>query len=103
MEEAPIASTSKPQEGKKNKKKNWRKPYYPSYRIPKNPKRCHGQCLQHGQNLDGIQGQRGAKNETTSFPKEITLSPDVVNTLTEIENSILPLKELKIAYYHYKK
>ncbi|MBW0484716.1 hypothetical protein O181_024431 [Austropuccinia psidii MF-1] len=35
-EEAPVASTRKPpQEGKKNKKKNWRKPYYPSYRIPK--------------------------------------------------------------------
>ncbi|MBW0586455.1 hypothetical protein O181_126170 [Austropuccinia psidii MF-1] len=39
--EAPVASTSKPQanplpqEGKKNKKKNWRKPYSPSYRIPK--------------------------------------------------------------------
>ncbi|MBW0569843.1 hypothetical protein O181_109558 [Austropuccinia psidii MF-1] len=24
-----------PQEGRKNKKKNWRKPYSPSYRIPK--------------------------------------------------------------------
>ncbi|MBW0556605.1 hypothetical protein O181_096320 [Austropuccinia psidii MF-1] len=40
-EEAPVASTSKPQanqlpkEGKKNKKKNWRKQYSPSYRIPK--------------------------------------------------------------------
>ncbi|MBW0582682.1 hypothetical protein O181_122397 [Austropuccinia psidii MF-1] len=40
-EEAPVASTRKlqanplPQEGKKNKKKNWRKPYSPSYRIPK--------------------------------------------------------------------
>ncbi|MBW0505907.1 hypothetical protein O181_045622 [Austropuccinia psidii MF-1] len=40
-EEAPVASTSKPQakplpqEGKNNKKKNWRKPYSPSYRIPK--------------------------------------------------------------------
>ncbi|MBW0492244.1 hypothetical protein O181_031959 [Austropuccinia psidii MF-1] len=39
--EAPVASTRKPQanqlpqEGKKNKKKNWRKPYSPSYRIPK--------------------------------------------------------------------
>ncbi|MBW0584099.1 hypothetical protein O181_123814 [Austropuccinia psidii MF-1] len=38
-EETPVASTSKPtasqppQEGKKNKKKNWRKPYFPSYRI----------------------------------------------------------------------
>ncbi|MBW0570881.1 hypothetical protein O181_110596, partial [Austropuccinia psidii MF-1] len=41
QEEAPVASTSKPQanqlpqEGKKNKKNNWRKPYSPSYRIPK--------------------------------------------------------------------
>ncbi|MBW0512261.1 hypothetical protein O181_051976 [Austropuccinia psidii MF-1] len=40
-EEAPVASTTKPQanqppqEGKKNKKKNWRKPYFPSYMIPK--------------------------------------------------------------------
>ncbi|MBW0546697.1 hypothetical protein O181_086412 [Austropuccinia psidii MF-1] len=34
-EEAPVASTSKPQEGKKKKKKNLRKPYSLSYRIPK--------------------------------------------------------------------
>ncbi|MBW0507394.1 hypothetical protein O181_047109 [Austropuccinia psidii MF-1] len=40
-EDAPVASTSKPkanplpQKGKKNKKKNWRKPYSPTYRIPK--------------------------------------------------------------------
>ncbi|MBW0504318.1 hypothetical protein O181_044033 [Austropuccinia psidii MF-1] len=40
-EEAPVASTSNPQanqlpqKGKKSRKKNWRKPYYPSYRIPK--------------------------------------------------------------------
>ncbi|MBW0555977.1 hypothetical protein O181_095692 [Austropuccinia psidii MF-1] len=40
-EEAPVASTSKPQanqlaqEGKKNKKTNWRKLYSPSYSIPK--------------------------------------------------------------------
>ncbi|MBW0536735.1 hypothetical protein O181_076450 [Austropuccinia psidii MF-1] len=40
-EEAPVASTSKPQvnqipqEGKKKKKKNKRKPYFPSYKIPK--------------------------------------------------------------------
>ncbi|MBW0583099.1 hypothetical protein O181_122814 [Austropuccinia psidii MF-1] len=39
--EAPVSSTSKPQanqlpqEGKKNKKKHLRKPYSPSYRIPK--------------------------------------------------------------------
>ncbi|MBW0493961.1 hypothetical protein O181_033676 [Austropuccinia psidii MF-1] len=40
-EEAPPASTIKtqanqiPQEGMKKKKKNWRKPYFSSYRIPK--------------------------------------------------------------------
>ncbi|MBW0580768.1 hypothetical protein O181_120483 [Austropuccinia psidii MF-1] len=40
-EKAPVASTSKPQasplpqEGKNNNKKNFRKPYSPSYRIPK--------------------------------------------------------------------
>ncbi|MBW0581912.1 hypothetical protein O181_121627 [Austropuccinia psidii MF-1] len=40
-EDTPVASTRKPQanplpqEGRKNKKKNWRKPYSPSYRIPK--------------------------------------------------------------------
>ncbi|MBW0535486.1 hypothetical protein O181_075201 [Austropuccinia psidii MF-1] len=40
-EEAPVASTRKPQanqlpqKGKKNKKMNWRKQYSPSYRNPK--------------------------------------------------------------------
>ncbi|MBW0579946.1 hypothetical protein O181_119661 [Austropuccinia psidii MF-1] len=68
---------------------------FPKLQDPKNPKRCHEQCLQHGQNLDGIQGQRGTKDEKTSFPKEITLSSDVVSTLTEIKNSILPLNDIK--------
>ncbi|MBW0523080.1 hypothetical protein O181_062795 [Austropuccinia psidii MF-1] len=62
---------------------------------PKNKKRFHGQRFQNGQILDGIQGQRGTKNETTSFPKKKTLSPDVVNTLTEIKNSFFPLKDIK--------
>ncbi|MBW0565975.1 hypothetical protein O181_105690 [Austropuccinia psidii MF-1] len=47
---------------------------------PKISKGFHGKCFQHGQNHDGIQGKRGTKNETTSFPKEITFSPDVLNT-----------------------
>ncbi|MBW0487620.1 hypothetical protein O181_027335 [Austropuccinia psidii MF-1] len=40
-EETLVGSTSKPkaiqppQEGKKNKKKNFREPYFPSYRIPR--------------------------------------------------------------------
>ncbi|MBW0530136.1 hypothetical protein O181_069851 [Austropuccinia psidii MF-1] len=43
-EESPVASTSKPQANqllqseKNNKKTNWRKPYSPSYRIPKSKK-----------------------------------------------------------------
>ncbi|MBW0579761.1 hypothetical protein O181_119476 [Austropuccinia psidii MF-1] len=92
-EESPVASTRKPQvnqppqEGKKNKK------IIGGNHIPQatgfqNPKRFHVQCLQHGLNFDGIQIQGGAKNETTPFPKEITLSPDVVNTLTELKDSI---------------
>ncbi|MBW0593729.1 hypothetical protein O181_133444 [Austropuccinia psidii MF-1] len=73
-EEAPVASTRNPQdnplskEGKKNKNKNWRKPYSPSYRIPKIQKRFNGQFLQHGQNIEGIQGEGGKKNHTISFP-----------------------------------
>ncbi|MBW0502565.1 hypothetical protein O181_042280 [Austropuccinia psidii MF-1] len=75
--------------------KELEKTIFPKSQDSKNPKRCHGQCLKHGQNLDGIQGKGGKKNETTSFPKEINFSPDFVNTLTEIQNSILPLKEMK--------
>ncbi|MBW0592849.1 hypothetical protein O181_132564 [Austropuccinia psidii MF-1] len=39
--EAPVSSTRKPQarqttqEGRNNKKKKWKKPYYPSFRIPR--------------------------------------------------------------------
>ncbi|MBW0558904.1 hypothetical protein O181_098619 [Austropuccinia psidii MF-1] len=75
--------------------KELEKTIFPKLQDSKNPKGCHGQCIQHCQNLEGIQGQGRKKNETTSFPKEITLSQDVVNTLTEIKNSILPLKEIK--------
>ncbi|MBW0500064.1 hypothetical protein O181_039779 [Austropuccinia psidii MF-1] len=69
-EEDPVAYARKPQasqppqEGKNNKEKNWRKSYTPSYRIPKIKKGCHDQ------KLEGIQGQRGAKNETTPFSEE---------------------------------
>ncbi|MBW0569620.1 hypothetical protein O181_109335 [Austropuccinia psidii MF-1] len=93
-EEAPVASTSKPQgnqppqEGKKNKKR------IGGNHVPQ-ATGYHGQCLQHGQNLDGIQRQGGEKNQTTPFHKEITLSPDVVDTLTELKDSILPLEEIK--------
>ncbi|MBW0545805.1 hypothetical protein O181_085520 [Austropuccinia psidii MF-1] len=68
----------------------------------KNSKRCHVQCLQHGQNLDGIQRQRGTENETTSFSKEMNLTCDVVNTLTEIKNSISPLKYITNSLLYLK-
>ncbi|MBW0519308.1 hypothetical protein O181_059023 [Austropuccinia psidii MF-1] len=88
---------------KEEQEKELEKTIFPKLEDSKNPKRFHRQCLQHGQKLDGIQGQGGANNETTSFPKELTLSPDVVNTLTEIKDIIYVLKKLKIVYYPYKK
>ncbi|MBW0462541.1 hypothetical protein O181_002256 [Austropuccinia psidii MF-1] len=62
------------------KEKQLKETIFPKLQDPKNPKGCHGQCFKNGQNLDGNQGQRGTKNETTPFTKEITFSPEVVNT-----------------------
>ncbi|MBW0495728.1 hypothetical protein O181_035443 [Austropuccinia psidii MF-1] len=73
---------------------------FPKLQGLNNPKGCHEQCLQHGQILDGIQGQRRAKNKITKFPKEISFSSDFVNTLTEIKKSTLPLKKLNKFYHH---
>ncbi|MBW0500756.1 hypothetical protein O181_040471 [Austropuccinia psidii MF-1] len=77
-QQAPSQLTSPRRE--EEQEKELEKTIFPKLQDSKNPKRFHGQCFQHGQNLDGIQGQAGAKNETTSFPKEMNLSPDVVNT-----------------------
>ncbi|MBW0492319.1 hypothetical protein O181_032034 [Austropuccinia psidii MF-1] len=41
----------------------------PKLQKTKNQKGCNLKWFQHGQNLDGIQGKRGKKNETTPFPK----------------------------------
>ncbi|MBW0589559.1 hypothetical protein O181_129274 [Austropuccinia psidii MF-1] len=95
-EEAPRQPTSPRRE--EEQEKELEKTIFPRLQDSKNPKICHGKCLQHGWNLDGIQGQGGTKNEKTTFPKEITLSSDVVNTLTEVKNSILPLKEIKKSF-----
>ncbi|MBW0518489.1 hypothetical protein O181_058204 [Austropuccinia psidii MF-1] len=89
--------------GEEEQEKELEETIFPKLQDAKNPKQCHGNCLQHGQNLDGIQRQRGAENETTSFPKEITLSPCVVNTLTELKDSILRLKDIEKNYCLYKK
>ncbi|MBW0587618.1 hypothetical protein O181_127333 [Austropuccinia psidii MF-1] len=79
-QQTPSQPTSPKRE--EEQEKGLEKTILPTLQDSKNPKRCHGQCLQHGQNLDGIQGQGGAKNKTITFPKEITLSPDFVETLT---------------------
>ncbi|MBW0498540.1 hypothetical protein O181_038255 [Austropuccinia psidii MF-1] len=62
-EEAPSQPTSTRRE--EEQEKELEKTVFPKLQDSKNPKRCHGKCLQHGQNLDGIQGQGRAKNGTT--------------------------------------
>ncbi|MBW0590475.1 hypothetical protein O181_130190 [Austropuccinia psidii MF-1] len=73
MEEAPVASTSKPhasqppQEGNKNKEKNWRKPYFPSYRIPKIQK----------DSMDNVFNMARTLMEFKDKDKEIMRKPDL--------------------------
>ncbi|MBW0550061.1 hypothetical protein O181_089776 [Austropuccinia psidii MF-1] len=86
-----ISQHTSPRRGEEQKKELV-KTIFPKFQDSKTPKRYPGQCLQHGQNLDGIQGQGGTKNQTISFPKEINLCTDVVNTSMPIKNSILPLE-----------
>ncbi|MBW0554948.1 hypothetical protein O181_094663 [Austropuccinia psidii MF-1] len=66
-QKAPSQPTSPIRE--EEQEKEVEKAIFPKLQDSKNPKRCHGQCFQHGQNLDRIQEQGGAKNEATSFPK----------------------------------
>ncbi|MBW0568322.1 hypothetical protein O181_108037 [Austropuccinia psidii MF-1] len=70
---------------KEEQEKELEKTIFPKLQDSKNPTRCHGKHLQHGENLDGIKGQRGKKNETTLCVKKTTLSPDSFNTLTQIK------------------
>ncbi|MBW0477042.1 hypothetical protein O181_016757 [Austropuccinia psidii MF-1] len=100
-EKAPSQPTS-PRRGEEQEKER-KETIFPKLQDSKNPKRCHGQCLQNGQNLDGIQGQGGTKNETTSFPNEVALSSDVVNTSTEIKIVFYLLKKLRTVSYPCKK
>ncbi|MBW0573139.1 hypothetical protein O181_112854 [Austropuccinia psidii MF-1] len=88
--------------GEEEQEKELEEAIFPRLQDSKNPKICHGKCLQHGQDFDGIQRQGGAKNETTPFLKEITLSPDVLNTLTELKDSILPLKDIKNSLFSWQ-
>ncbi|MBW0558465.1 hypothetical protein O181_098180 [Austropuccinia psidii MF-1] len=75
-EEAPVASTSKPQanqppqEGKKNKKKNWRKPYSPSYRIPKIPKDAMDNVFNMARTLMEFIDKEEQRMRQPHFPKK---------------------------------
>ncbi|MBW0587977.1 hypothetical protein O181_127692 [Austropuccinia psidii MF-1] len=68
-QKAPSQPTSPRRE--KEQEQELEKTIFPKLQDPQNPKRCNGQCLQHGQNFDGIQRQGGTKNETTPFVRMI--------------------------------
>ncbi|MBW0593847.1 hypothetical protein O181_133562 [Austropuccinia psidii MF-1] len=75
-EEAPVASTSKPQanqhpqEGKKNKKTNWRKPYSPSYRIPKIQKYTMDNFFNMARTLMEFKDKEEQRMRQPHFPKK---------------------------------
>ncbi|MBW0592572.1 hypothetical protein O181_132287 [Austropuccinia psidii MF-1] len=74
-EEAPVASTSKPQanqlpqEGKNNKKNNWRKPYTPSYRIPKIQKDAMENVFNIAKTLIEFKDKEEQRMRQPHFPK----------------------------------
>ncbi|MBW0594160.1 hypothetical protein O181_133875 [Austropuccinia psidii MF-1] len=75
-EEAPVASTSKPQvsqptqEGKKNKKKNWKNPYSPIYRIPKIQKDAMENVFNMARNLMEFKDKEEQRMRQPHFPKK---------------------------------
>ncbi|MBW0571419.1 hypothetical protein O181_111134 [Austropuccinia psidii MF-1] len=74
-QEAPVDSTSKPQanklpqEGKKKKKKNRRKPYSPSYRIPKIQKEAMEIVFNMARNLMKLKEKEEQRMRQPHFPK----------------------------------
>ncbi|MBW0572560.1 hypothetical protein O181_112275 [Austropuccinia psidii MF-1] len=75
-EEAPVASTSKlqgnqhPQEGKKSKKKNWRKPYSPSYRMAKVQKDAMDNVFKIARSLMEFEEKEEQRMRKPHFPKK---------------------------------
>ncbi|MBW0549852.1 hypothetical protein O181_089567 [Austropuccinia psidii MF-1] len=75
-EEAPVASTNKPQasplpqEGKKNKTKSWRKPYSPSYRIPKIQKDAMDNFFNMARTLLEFKDKEEQRMRQPHFPKK---------------------------------
>ncbi|MBW0499979.1 hypothetical protein O181_039694 [Austropuccinia psidii MF-1] len=75
-EEAPVASTSKPkasqppQQWKENKKKNWRKPYFPIYRLPRIQKDAMDNVFNMARTLMEIKDKEEQRMRQTHFPKK---------------------------------
>ncbi|MBW0532620.1 hypothetical protein O181_072335 [Austropuccinia psidii MF-1] len=75
-EEAPVASTRKPQdnplpqEGEKNRKRNLRKSYYPSYRIPKIQKDAMENVFKMARTLMGLKDKEEQGMRKPHFPKK---------------------------------
>ncbi|MBW0536511.1 hypothetical protein O181_076226 [Austropuccinia psidii MF-1] len=75
-EEAPVASTRNPQanplpqEEKKYKKKNWRKPYSPSYRIPKIQKDAMDNVSNMARTLMELKEKEKQRMRQPHFPKK---------------------------------
>ncbi|MBW0569293.1 hypothetical protein O181_109008 [Austropuccinia psidii MF-1] len=59
-----------PQEGKKNKKKNWRKPYSPSYRIPKIEKDAMDNVFNMARTLMEFKDKEEKSMRQPNFPKK---------------------------------
>ncbi|MBW0479191.1 hypothetical protein O181_018906 [Austropuccinia psidii MF-1] len=74
-EEAPLASTRKPQvrnppqEEKKNRKKNWRKTYSPGYGIPRIQKDGMKNVLNLARSLMELKDKEEQRIRQTHFPK----------------------------------
>ncbi|MBW0565692.1 hypothetical protein O181_105407 [Austropuccinia psidii MF-1] len=75
-QEGPIASMSKPQanpppqEVKKNNKKNWRKPYSPSYRISKIQKDAMDNFFNMARTLIEFKDKEEQRMRQHHFPKK---------------------------------
>ncbi|MBW0540635.1 hypothetical protein O181_080350 [Austropuccinia psidii MF-1] len=59
-----------PQEGKKNKKKNWRNPYFPRYRIPKMQKYSWENFFNMARALMEFKDKEEQRMRQSHFPKK---------------------------------
>ncbi|MBW0588068.1 hypothetical protein O181_127783 [Austropuccinia psidii MF-1] len=65
-----ASSQQPPQEGRKNKKKNWSKPYYTSYRIPKIQKYAMENVFNMARTLMEFKDKEEQRMRQPHFPKK---------------------------------